>query len=1315
MKSWEPCGDIGRVQSQKKSDRAAGFNSPSIICEFFSGYYKSNGFVNFYRVMIVFYRSLCTTPWYLSLFALGLTAIAPSTAKAASPLAANDGTQTLISQQGNQFEITGGTTAGNNLFHSFQEFGLNAGQVANFLSAPSIHNILGRVIGGDPSIIDGLIQVTGGNSNLYLMNPAGMIFGANARLNVLGDFTATTATGIGFGGDRWFNAAGTNDYSELQGNPMQFAFDLVQAGAIVNGGNLAVKAGQNLTLMGGNVINTGTLQASGGKITVAAIPNTALVKISHADSLLSLEIEAPRDLNGKMLPIAAKDLPTLLTGSGVETGLNVENDVVKIANSGVEIPHETGMAITSGTLDVAGTIGGEVNVLGDRVALLNTTIDASGTTGGGNIRIGGDFQGQGDIFNASETYVGENSFMTTNALENGDGGRVIIWADKTTRFLGAIGARGGQISGDGGFVEVSGREILDFRGSVDTSAHFGRAGTLLLDPTDINIVASGTPAPANAGDLLWASGEDIGTQSIGVDYIRTLLGTGNVTLQASNDITWGAGVTLEFNSVLTKDFTLEAGNAIAFDGIIQDSTNAVDILNVTFTANGTGITSSSGSISAGGGNITLSAPSGAIALSTLNLTTNFTLTNANGGNVTLSAAGKIETGIISTQGDAGGGGTGGNVSITGSSLQINAAGSDQNLTNSSITTTGATGLGGSITISLGTSPFTLGNATTNGTLGAITSGDATLAPSLTLTQDTTLGNITILLPAPTTASPTTVSSATSATNSSVTTVNSATTTIPYTILANNSPASLPYIAPYSTGLSSFFSPNLAFTSFDAKFSNTFQQYIASGSGGIGSSGSLSSPGNVTNSSSGSTLGSGIVGNGGSGTNSTNTAISSPNTTISAVSSSSETDEGSFNNNPASNESENGVLALSNLLTQGETNTSSSSDGDDSEDELNLARAQASLEEIYRATGVKPALLYVIFIPPVGNSTNNAEESGNDRLFLMLVPPSGDPAIRPVPVNRELALRVGDRFRNATINTRRPTSFLRPSQKLYEWLIEPVAEDLERLEIHHLTFLLDSGLRSIPVAALHDGEQFLVERYSLSLMPSMALTDLSYADVRGMNLLAMGAETFDDQNPLPAAGAEVDLLTNQLWEGDSYLNEDFTVDTLLEARQQNSYRMIHLATHGKFESGSPDDSFIYLGAGKLPLSQIRELGLHDPPVELLVLSACETALGDVQAELGFAGLAVMAGVKSALGSLWQVSDSGTLGLMTTFYEQLKEAPIKAEALRRSQLSMIRGETRLTEGEIVTTQGAIALEQSLTGGGDLSHPYFWSPFTLIGTPW
>ncbi|MBP0017240.1 MAG: CHAT domain-containing protein, partial [Cyanobacteria bacterium SBLK] len=262
---------------------------------------------------------------------------------------------------------------------------------------------------------------------------------------------------------------------------------------------------------------------------------------------------------------------------------------------------------------------------------------------------------------------------------------------------------------------------------------------------------------------------------------------------------------------------------------------------------------------------------------------------------------------------------------------------------------------------------------------------------------------------------------------------------------------------------------------------------------------------------------------------------------------------------------------------------------------------------------------------------------------------------------------------------------------------------------------DSGLRSLPVAALHDGEQFLVERYSLSLMPSMALTDLSYADVRGMSLLAMGAETFDDQNPLPAAGAEVDLLTNQLWQGDSYLNDDFTVEKLLEARNANSFRMIHLATHGKFESGSPDDSFIYLGAGKLPLSQIRNLGLHDPPVELLVLSACETALGDVQAELGFAGLAVMAGVKSALGSLWQVSDSGTLGLMTTFYEQLKEAPIKAEALRRSQLSMIRGETRLGEGEIVTTRGSIALEQTLTGGGDLSHPYFWSPFTLIGTPW
>jgi CHAT domain-containing protein len=139
--------------------------------------------------------------------------------------------------------------------------------------------------------------------------------------------------------------------------------------------------------------------------------------------------------------------------------------------------------------------------------------------------------------------------------------------------------------------------------------------------------------------------------------------------------------------------------------------------------------------------------------------------------------------------------------------------------------------------------------------------------------------------------------------------------------------------------------------------------------------------------------------------------------------------------------------------------------------------------------------------------------------------------------------------------------------------------------------------------------------------------------------------------------------------------------------------------------------------KLRLDQLRQLGWNNPPVELLVLSACRTALGDEQAELGFAGFAVLAGVKSALASLWYVSDQGTLGLMTEFYEQLNNAPIKAEALRQAQLAMIRGEVRLEDGQLRTPKADIPLPPELLSLGNqkLAHPYYWSAFTMIGNPW
>ncbi|MEX0269766.1 filamentous hemagglutinin N-terminal domain-containing protein [Leptolyngbyaceae cyanobacterium UHCC 1019] len=457
---------------------------------------------------------------------------------------APDGTNTGVKQAGNTFNITGGTQAGSNLFHSFQQFGLNAGQIANFLSNPTIANILGRVTGGDASIINGQIQVTGSNANLYLMNPAGIVFGANASLNVPGSFTATTANAIGFRPGitgvpgQWFNAMGVNNYAALVGTPSAFVFSALQPGAIVNAGNLAVGQGQSLTLLGGTVVNTGTLTAPGGTVTLAAVPGDLYVRVGSTGSILSYDL--PLAVKNTVNPLTTPplSLPQLLTGGTVEnaTGLTVENGVVKLTPSGITIPTNAAVAIASNQIDVSGTTGGNVQILGDRVGVISATINASGTNGGGTVLIGGDYKGQGTVPNAQQTFVSRDSTLNASALQTGQGGKVIVWADSATRFQGTIAAKGGAGSGNGGFVEVSGKS-LSFDGSVDVTAPAGQSGQLLLDPDVVLIGAVGTDdAELNDGQILAGDGGAGTTFQISTAKLLQLLNGSNVTIAANNAI-----------------------------------------------------------------------------------------------------------------------------------------------------------------------------------------------------------------------------------------------------------------------------------------------------------------------------------------------------------------------------------------------------------------------------------------------------------------------------------------------------------------------------------------------------------------------------------------------------------------------------------------------------------------------------------------------------------------------------------------------------------------------------------------------------------
>jgi CHAT domain-containing protein len=315
------------------------------------------------------------------------------------------------------------------------------------------------------------------------------------------------------------------------------------------------------------------------------------------------------------------------------------------------------------------------------------------------------------------------------------------------------------------------------------------------------------------------------------------------------------------------------------------------------------------------------------------------------------------------------------------------------------------------------------------------------------------------------------------------------------------------------------------------------------------------------------------------------------------------------------------------------------------------------------------------------------------------------------------------FRNQLSDPSKNTSdqYRVSAKQLYTWIVSPLKPTLEARHIDTLVFSLDKGFRSMPIAALYDGSQFLVEQYNLALIPSFSLTDTRFRDIRGSNMLGMGiTQSAGGLPPLPGVSVEVPTLTGQIWKGTGYLDQQVTLEQFQSLAKREQFGIVHLATHAEFNPGNPNQSFIQFWDGRLTLSKLRSIALQqkwssNPTLEMLVLSACQTALGNDQAELGFTGLAIQTGVKTALGSLWSVSDEGTLGLMSEFYRSLKTSPIRAAALREAQISLLKGKVKVANGKLQLTDGSqVALPEAIAknASADLSHPYFWAPFTIVG---
>lgn len=1317
-------------------------------------------------------------PLLAALPLVGLLQMGKVAAQSITP--ANDGMNTIVTPVGDRIDITGGTLSRNgaNLFHSFGQFGLTQGQVANFIANPQLQNILGRVVGNNPSMINGLIQVTGGAPNLYLLNPAGIVFGANARLNVPAAFTATTASAIGFNcgvggvGCEWFNAAESSNVAGLNGTPNGFAFGGNSFGAIVNAGNLTVNAGQSLAFIAGTVVNTGQLTAPDGQILLSAVPGETFVRLSQPGNLLSLEFQPPA------VSLAANAAPTLaqlLTGGnlGNATGLSVDGaGVVRLTGAGVQVPTNAATTIASGTLNTAGETGGAIAIVGQQVGLVGAALTATGNSGGGNVLIGGDFQGSGTLPTARQTVISRDSVIDASALQTGNGGRVIVWADSTTTFGGTITARGGAISGDGGFVEVSGKETLNFRGNVDLTAANGQTGTLLLDPVNITIISGGGGADdAQITDGQIFAGEGGGASFTISELALEALAVGtNVILQATN-------------AIIIQDL---ADNALTF--VNADGGTGGDIA---FTAGGLiQMLDRNDAIVAAGRNISMTA--GSLALG--NIATSRTV-NATGvaGNITLNANGAIAAGNLVANG--GGYAASGNITVTSTTGTISVGAIEARTVSSlfPVATSGTVTLqtlsnGGDITFNtintsggvvFGEQPAAGGNVNVFARGQVRGTGFLTI-PGTILTggfgEGVNDGTIRIQHDGGVTNQPFVVGAGATVTNGTASGLNAGAEVItsgtfgfggsPFTsaggrinITFLNDPPTLavpnPIPATMRDQAVDFTAVTLGLTINDLNADNVFVRVVAIAPGALlRINGVDAVPGVVIPP--GATLQYvppvGFVGTLTSAfTVAVDDVISVSPPQVIGLTVNPPNDTPIKPDNPLSRAnpcvltscSDAPALPFPSTQQPGAVltpDTPESSFAAEFASYLNLPQPAAVsidnqreiLRQIERETGVVPAFVYVSFVPATLKPSQVTAVAGtdqgvaiaerdDDQLEVLVISVRGAVLRRRIPqATRAVVLKTANEFRREVTDPRktRTKTYLPTAQQFHRWLIAPIREELGTRQINNLVFLLDAGLRSLPIAALHDGQQFLAEQYSVGLMPSVSLSDTRYEDIRPAQLLTLGiSQATGGQAPLPSVEIEVATLVNSLWSGQAFLNQDATLSTLKAARQARPYGIIHLATHADFLPGRFDRSFIQLWNERLQLDQVRQLGWNNPPVQLLVLSACSTALGDREAELGFGGLAIQAGVKSAVASLWAVNDAATAALITRFYKDLQTAPIKARALQDTQRALIQGEVFIRNNQIlgVEAQGIPLPETTLIRDEKLSHPYYWSSFTLIGSPW
>ena len=272
----------------------------------------------------------------------------------------------------------------------------------------------------------------------------------------------------------------------------------------------------------------------------------------------------------------------------------------------------------------------------------------------------------------------------------------------------------------------------------------------------------------------------------------------------------------------------------------------------------------------------------------------------------------------------------------------------------------------------------------------------------------------------------------------------------------------------------------------------------------------------------------------------------------------------------------------------------------------------------------------------------------------------------------------------------PTNALKPNQTFYDWLIRPMEKQLANRS-DTLVFILDGVMRGVPVAALHDGEQYLIEKYAIALTPGLQLLASQSLTDDSLKTIAGGiTESRQGFSSLPNVKIEVDEVA-ELVPSEILLDKEFTRDRLQQQIASLPYPVVHLATHGQFSSRA-QDTLLLNWNDRINVTNLDRLLQNrldrDTPIELLILSACQTAAGDDRAALGLAGVAIRSGARSTVATLWSIQDDSTARLISQFYRELKTPEIsKAEALRKAQLSLLQSDEH-------------------------QHPFYWSAFILLG---